>query len=292
MPSSNFVGLTTVSSQKLISDTRMRNVNLMMFESCYGKRIPFLIKFSCPAGQFGKQCLLSCVPNYYGVQCKKQCNCTDNTKCDPAHGCVCATGFTGSNCLNACPSGTYGVNCKEECFCSHDAECDSVTGDCLCPAGRFGIRCTKECPMGTFGINCSGICNCPVGETCDTITGNCNSPKDKTENPNSEIDDDKSNTVMVYILMAAALIGLICVVTMIVKVKETVCRQVQKPNKDTSKPKLKRRLAKRRRSSVQTQDAQTGSFIIDSEFSMLSPPMEEDVYCEIGDINTLEPNRY
>ncbi|CAG2246489.1 unnamed protein product [Mytilus edulis] len=224
---------------------------------------------ACPAGKFGRDCLQPCIFNHHGVQCKQTCNCTDNKKCDPIHGCVCDTGYTGSKCSDACPSGTYGVNCKEECFCAHDAECDPVTGDCLCPAG-----------------------SCPDGKTCDTITGNCNSPTDEIENLNSEKDTDKSSTVMVYIMMAAALIGLVCVVTMIVKVKETVCRQVQKPKKDTSKPKLKRRLAKRRRSSVQTQDAQTGSFIIDSEFSMFPPPREEDVYCEIGDITTLEPNRY
>ena len=37
---------------------------------------------------------------------------------------------------------------------------------------------------------------------------------------------------MVYIMMAAALIGIVCVVTMIVIEKETVCRWVQKPKKD------------------------------------------------------------
>lgn len=55
---------------------------------------------ACPAGKFGKQCLLSCMPTYYGVQCKKLCNCTYSMTCDPARGCVCATGFTGSNCSN------------------------------------------------------------------------------------------------------------------------------------------------------------------------------------------------
>ncbi|VDI67829.1 Hypothetical predicted protein [Mytilus galloprovincialis] len=247
---------------------------------------------ACSSGKFGKDCLQTCISNYHGVQCKQKCNCTDNKRCDPVHGCVCNTGFTGLNCSIACPAGTYGLNCKGECFCANDAECDPVTGDCLCTAGWHGNHCTKECPMGTFGINCSEICNCPDGETCDTVTGNCNSPKDEMEDLNSEKDTDKSITVMVYIMMASALIGLVCVVTMIVKVKETICRQVHKPKKDTSKPKLKRRLAKRRRSSVQTQDAQTGSFIIDSEFSMFPAPREEDVYCEIGDISTLEPNRY
>ncbi|CAC5396933.1 MEGF10_11 [Mytilus coruscus] len=284
---------------------------------------------ACPAGKFGK--------NYLAAMCliitgavQKVCNCTDNKKCNPVHGCVCETGYTGSNCSNSCQSGKYGVSCSEECFCANNAGCDPVTGGCLCSAGWFGPHCTKECALGTFGKNCSGICDCPEGAKCGIITGICNSLKryhyadkqshvykneianrqlfcnpidrwklnticdvsDEKENLNSEKDSDKSNTVMVYIMMAAALIGLVCVVTMVVKVKDTLCRQVQKPKKDTSKPKLKRRIAKRRRSSVQTQDAQTGSFIIVSEFSMFPPPMEEDVYCEIGDISTLEPNRY
>ncbi|OPL21020.1 multiple 11-like epidermal growth factor-like domains protein, partial [Mytilus galloprovincialis] len=167
--------------------------------------------------------------------------------------------------VEACPSGTNGLNCKEECFCAHDAECDPVTGDCLCTAGWYGNHCTKECPMGTFGIKCSGMCNCPDGETCDTVTGNCNTPKDPI--------DTMSNTSIVSKFETRAILN---ARGMIVKVKETVCRQVQKPKKDTSKPKLKRRLAKRRRSSVQTHDAQTGSFIIDSEFSVFRSPMEED----------------
>ncbi|CAG2246487.1 unnamed protein product [Mytilus edulis] len=84
---------------------------------------------ACPAGKFGKDCLLPCIGNgdgalWHGVQCRDQCNCTVNQICDPVYGCV------------SCPSGRYGVNCKEECNCTYDAVCDPVTGDCLCPAGR------------------------------------------------------------------------------------------------------------------------------------------------------------
>ncbi|CAC5368928.1 unnamed protein product [Mytilus coruscus] len=133
---------------------------------------------ACPAGKFGKNCLQPCMPNYHGVQCKKVCNCTDNKKCNPVHGCVCETGYTGSNCSNSCQSGKYGVSCSEECFCANNAGCDPVTGGCLCSAGWFGPHCTKECALGTFGKNCSGICDCPEGAKCDIITGICNSLKD------------------------------------------------------------------------------------------------------------------
>ncbi|XP_052073176.1 platelet endothelial aggregation receptor 1-like [Mytilus californianus] len=302
---------------------------------------------ACPAGKYGKDCSLSCMPNYYGVQCKTQCNCTDNKKCDPIHGCVCKTGFTGSECSNACTSGTYGVNCSkkclcehnaecypvtgdclcsagwfgdhctkacqsgrygvncsEECFCAHDVECDPATGDCFCPAGRFGPHCTKECPIGKFGKNCSEICACSDVEQCDVLTGECiqcnpesdkgecNSHKVEVNNLNSGQNSYKSkDTVIVYILMVAALIGLVCVVTMVVKVKERLCRQVQKPKQDTSKPRLKRRKAKRRRSLTQTQNAQTGLYIVDTDMIMFQPEIEEDLYCEIEDINEVESDR-
>ncbi|CAC5396936.1 MEGF10_11 [Mytilus coruscus] len=303
---------------------------------------------ACPAGKYGKDCSLPCMPNYHGVQCKKLCNCVDYKKCDPVHACVCNTGYTGSECSDACPSGrygvncseecfceheaqcdtvtgdclcsagwlgdhctsacpagTYGVNCKEECFCAHDAECDPVTGGCLCTAGWYGDHCTKGCPMGKFGKNCSEICACLDVEQCDVLTGQCiqcnpesdkgecNSHKDAVNNLNSGQNSYKSkDTVIVYILMVAALIGLVCVVTMVVKVKERLCRNIQKPMKDSSKPKIKRREAKRSRSLTQTQNAQTGSYIIDTEMFTFKPEIEEDLYCEIGDINEVEPDRY
>ncbi|CAC5396935.1 MEGF10_11 [Mytilus coruscus] len=99
---------------------------------------------ACPAGKYGRDCSLPCMPNYHGVQCKKLCNCADYKKCDPVYGCVCDTGYTGSECSNECPSGRYGVNCSEECFCEHEAKCNTVTGDCLCSAGWLGDHCTSD----------------------------------------------------------------------------------------------------------------------------------------------------
>ncbi|XP_071178091.1 platelet endothelial aggregation receptor 1-like [Mytilus edulis] len=302
----------------------------------------------CPAGIFGKHCLLACMPNYYGLQCKNVCNCKDFKKCNPVHGCVCDEGFTGKECSNTCPAGTYGVNCSEECvcgenakcdpvtgdcicsagwfgdqctkacktgtyglncegecFCAHDAECNPVTGGCVCPEGSFGSHCTKACPTGKFGKNCNGTCACSNDEQCDVQTGKCIqcNPESNKEECNSHIDEEynqksgqnskKSNdNVIVYITMVAALIGIVSVVTMVVKVKERLCRQLQQSLKDTSKPKLKRRMATRSLPLTQTQNAQTGSYIINTEGVMFQPEIEEDLYCEIGDINEVESDRY
>ncbi|CAC5396930.1 MEGF10_11 [Mytilus coruscus] len=258
-----------------------------------GYYIAKCVSAACPPGKFGQDCSVPCLDNYYGVQCKKMCNCTGNTKCDPIHGCVCYDGFTGKHCLKVCPTGRYGVNCNEECFCAHDAKCDPVTGVCLCPAGWFGDHCTKEylveCPFGKFGKDCNGTCDCSNDLTCDVINGKCI----EKEDPNSDGDINESKgTVMIYIMMSAAVIGLVCVVTMALKAKEALCRKVLKPKKNTTKPKIKRRKAQRR-SSTYRDNAQTGSFIIETEVSVLQLPFEEeDLYCEIEDINVTEPGRY
>ncbi|CAC5368930.1 MEGF10_11 [Mytilus coruscus] len=128
---------------------------------------------ACPAGKYWQDCLLPCMSNYHGVQCKKQCNCAYYQICDPVHGCVCNTGYTGSECSNACPSGRYGMNCSEECFCEHEAKCDTVTGDCLCSAGWLGDHCTSACPAGTYGLNCKDECFCAHDAECDPVTGGC-----------------------------------------------------------------------------------------------------------------------
>ncbi|XP_076105945.1 uncharacterized protein LOC143074322 [Mytilus galloprovincialis] len=212
--------------------------------------------------------------------------CSKDAQCDHVTGeCICPAGRFGDNCTKVCEPGTYGVNCNEECFCAHDAMCDPITGNCLCSAGLFGVHCTKKCPSGKYGINCSGICNCSNHEHCDVISGDCNSQTDTKVNGNS------GNTVLVYIMMAAALTGLICVVALFVKAKEAIIRNIQKCQKNSSKPNIERRKAKRRLSSAPTQDAHTKSSIIDTETSLFHNPMEEELYCEIGDIDDLETDR-
>lgn len=51
-------------------------------------------------GKYGQECSETCLPNYYGRQCKNECNCTGNAKCDPIYGCICYAGFTGTHCLD------------------------------------------------------------------------------------------------------------------------------------------------------------------------------------------------
>ncbi|XP_076105947.1 uncharacterized protein LOC143074324 [Mytilus galloprovincialis] len=260
----------------------------------------------CFTGFTGSECLKACPSGSYGVNCGEKCLCGYNSKCDPVTGdCLCSTGWFGVHCTKACPSGTYGVNCKEECFCAHDADCNPITGDCLCPEGRFGPHCTKDCPNGKFGRNCRRICACSDDEQCNAVTGECsqcnpesdegecNSHTDEVNNLSSGQKSYKSNdSVIVYITMVAAVIGLVCVVTMAVKVKERFCRNLQQSLKDMSKPKIKRRTAKRSLPLTQTQNAQTGSYIINTEGVMFQPEIEEDLYCEIGDINEVESDRY
>ncbi|CAG2244700.1 unnamed protein product [Mytilus edulis] len=218
----------------------------------------------------------------------------------------CCPNFVNQNGkCQACPSGTYGEQCSKECICANDADCDPVSGDCLCSVGWFGDHCTKVCPTGKFGKNCNGTCACSNVEQCDVQTGKCikcnpepnkeecNSHIDEVNNLNSGQNSYKSNdNVIVYITMVAALIGIVCVVTMVVKVKERLCRQLQQSLKDTSKPKLKRRMATRSLPLTQTQNAQTGSYIINTEGVMFQPEIEEDLYCEIGDIHEFESDRY
>ncbi|VDI67830.1 Hypothetical predicted protein [Mytilus galloprovincialis] len=250
-----------------------------------GDYVALCVSSTCPPGKFGRDCSVACFDKYYGVQCKHMCSCTDNMKCDPIHGCVCFEGFTGKDCLTVCPSGRYGWNCTKECFCAEDAECDSVTGVCLCSAGRIGSHCTKKCTFGTFGKDCKGNCDCSDGIQCDVITGKCN----KNKNPKSDGDTKESKgAVMVYIMMAAAVIGLICVVTMALKAKEALCRMVQKQKQDTTKLKMKRRKA--HRPSNLNDNSQTGSFTEETEVTTLELPFEEEnLYCEIQDINPIEP---
>ncbi|VDI16528.1 Hypothetical predicted protein, partial [Mytilus galloprovincialis] len=138
------------------------------------------------------------------------------------------------------------------------------------------------CPFGTFGKDCNGTCDCSDGITCDVITGKCN----KNENPKSDGDTKESkDTVMIHIMMAAAVIGLICVVTMTLKAKEALCRMVQKQKQDTTKLKMKRRKA--HRPSDPNDNSQTGSFTAETDVTL--PFEEEDLYCEIQDINASEP---
>ncbi|CAG2227486.1 unnamed protein product [Mytilus edulis] len=244
----------------------------------------------CPAGKWGQHCLLECLENYHGVQCKNICNCLDGKKCDPVHGCICDIGFNGPQCSNVCPYGSYGVQCSKECSCANDADCDPVSGVCICHAGWFGNHCTQACSNGTYGTNCTAECMCSKDAKCDHVTGECVCPAGRFGyncTKHTKVDENSGNSVLVYIMMAAALTGLICVVALFVKAKEAIIRKVHKCNKNPSKPNIERRKAKRRLSSALTEDAHTESSIIDTETSLFHNPKEEELYCEIEDIDDL-----
>ncbi len=57
----------------------------------------------------GIRCSSQCPAGYYGEQCDHQCNCKNNSSCDPNSGdCICARGWTGADCSKPCPKGYYG----------------------------------------------------------------------------------------------------------------------------------------------------------------------------------------
>lgn len=53
---------------------------------------------ACPAGYFGQNCSVPCLPDTYGQQCKLECKCTGGKLCDPKAGCKCKAGYSGEKC--------------------------------------------------------------------------------------------------------------------------------------------------------------------------------------------------
>ncbi|CAC5355660.1 unnamed protein product [Mytilus coruscus] len=42
----------------------------------------------CPARTYGNECEKECYSNYYGLQCKEMCNCSDGNICNSVQGCI------------------------------------------------------------------------------------------------------------------------------------------------------------------------------------------------------------
>ena len=64
----------------------------------------------------GIRCETQCPLGFYGEGCENECNCKNNSSCDPDTGnCVCAAGWEGPDCSQPCSRGWYGVRCKEAC---------------------------------------------------------------------------------------------------------------------------------------------------------------------------------
>lgn len=123
----------------------------------------------------GVRCSSKCPVGYYGEQCDNQCNCKNNSSCDPITGdCVCERGWMGIDCSKPCPKGYYGNSCREKCpdNMMSNKTCDHVTGEYKCRPGYIGLTCQHPCPMEFYGPDCSFKCDCKNGGECSHINGN------------------------------------------------------------------------------------------------------------------------
>ncbi|CAH1716292.1 unnamed protein product [Chironomus riparius] len=123
----------------------------------------------------GVKCESTCPLGYYGQECQHQCNCKNNSSCDPVSGeCFCDRGWMGRTCDEKCPNGYFGQNCKERCPDNMPPKttCDHVTGDYKCRPGYIGLTCDHACKTGTYGEDCKNVCNCVQGE-CHHVDGIC-----------------------------------------------------------------------------------------------------------------------
>ncbi|CAO1410958.1 unnamed protein product [Diamesa serratosioi] len=117
--------------------------------------------FSCPQGQWGKQCIL-------------KCNCENKGYCDPYNGqCRCRKGYTGFKCDKLCPADRFGLDCSEICDCKNGATCDSITGKCQCADGFAGLTCEDQCKDGNNIDQCTPLVQCENEGSWDRFTGKC-----------------------------------------------------------------------------------------------------------------------
>lgn len=124
----------------------------------------------------GVKCESQCPLGYYGRECHHQCNCKNNSSCDPDTGeCICDRGWIGKTCEQKCPNGYFGLNCREKCpdNMSPKSTCDHVTGETKCRPGFVGLTCEHPCKAGTYGEDCQHICKCENGGECSHVDGIC-----------------------------------------------------------------------------------------------------------------------
>ncbi|KAF5900600.1 scavenger receptor class F member 1-like, partial [Clarias magur] len=151
----------------------------------------------------------TCPPEFWGSDCRKQCLCHPNGRCDPVTGvCKCLPNYWGDLCQNSCKCGRHGrcdpiygnctcekgwwsSTCNQFCQCHPDtSSCDPVTGLCICKEGYWGQKCSSycncntspckqhsgecQCISGWWGPDCKRQCICDLNHSkCDPKTGEC-----------------------------------------------------------------------------------------------------------------------
>ncbi|XP_071942934.1 uncharacterized protein [Antedon mediterranea] len=115
----------------------------------------------CGPGWTGIYCTEPCEVGTFGKNCKKYCECENNSTCLHTDGrCICTQGWTGTLCNEPCESGFFGNQCFQMCNCPNNSTCDHITGACHCAGDWQGMRCNE-------GIHCKPNENCrPANGTC------------------------------------------------------------------------------------------------------------------------------
>lgn len=82
---------------------------------------------------------LACPVGRWGNNCENDCECQNDSTCDPYDGkCTCTRGWIGRNCDEKCPPTSYGHNCEETCRCKNGGSCHHISGECHCAPGYTG----------------------------------------------------------------------------------------------------------------------------------------------------------
>lgn len=91
--------------------------NILEFFKIYYDLVLFNFGYSCNFLIYvGVRCETHCPLGKYGPTCDQECNCKNNSSCDPDTGaCVCSRGWQGDDCSKPCDPGYYGIGCKEVC---------------------------------------------------------------------------------------------------------------------------------------------------------------------------------
>ncbi|XP_065840055.1 uncharacterized protein [Oscarella lobularis] len=106
-------------------------------------------KCNCSAGWHGKLCELRCFKGKYGRNCEEDCECRNNSGCDPVSGtCDCFPGWAGPT----CSPGKFGPDCNTPCKCVDRCTLDSCPRESV----DFTIEMESEKLVINNSLNCLG----------------------------------------------------------------------------------------------------------------------------------------